>query len=60
MRAFVLTAALLAVTPTLAQTPEAAPVVAAERAFAADAPSMGIAASFTKWATPGAILIGGG
>jgi ketosteroid isomerase-like protein len=60
MRAFVFAAALLAATPGLAQTPDVAEVVAAERAFAADAPSMGIAGSFNKWSTPDAILIGGG
>lgn len=46
--------------PALAQTPDAAPIVAAERAFAADAPSMGIAGSFNKWSVPEAIVIGGG
>jgi len=46
--------------PALAQTPNAAPIVAAERAFAADAPSMGIAGSFNKWSVPEAIVIGGG
>lgn len=50
----------LAASPAPAQTPDAAPIVAAERAFAADAPSMGIAGSFNKWSTPDAILIGGG
>ena len=60
MRAFVFTAAVLAVTPALAQAPDAAPIVAAERAFAADAPSMGIAGSFNKWSVPDAILIAGG
>jgi ketosteroid isomerase-like protein len=60
MRAFVFAAALLAAAPALAQIPDAAVVVAAERAFAADAPSMGIAGSFNKWSTPDAILIGGG
>lgn len=57
-------AAILALTllaaPALAQTPDAAPVVAAERAFAADAPSLGIAGSFNKWSTPDAILIADG
>ena len=43
-----------------AQAADAAPVVAAERAFAADAPSMGIAGSFNKWSVPAAIVIGGG
>jgi hypothetical protein len=60
MRAFVFAAALVAVSPAVAQSPDAAAVVAAERAFAADAPSMGIAGSFNKWSTPDAILIGGG
>lgn len=56
---FALSLTLLAV-PALAQTPDVAEVVAAERAFAADAPSMGIAGSFNKWSVPGAILIAGG
>jgi hypothetical protein len=60
MRTLVFAAALLAAVPVVAQTPDAAPVVAAERAFAADAPSMGIAGSFNKWSTPDAILIAGG
>ena len=59
MRALVFIAALAA-SPVLAQEPSAAPVVAAERAFAADAPSMGIAGSFNKWSVPDAILIAGG
>lgn len=57
-----LTSALVA-GPALAQTagpPDAAPVVAAERAFAADAPSLGVAGSFNKWAVPEAIVIAGG
>ena len=40
--------------------PSAAPVVAAERAFAADFPAMGLGGSFRKWSTPDAVLIGGG
>lgn len=52
--------AVLFAAPALAQTPDAAPIVAAERAFAADAPSMGIAGSFNKWSAPEAIVIGGG
>lgn len=62
MRTLVFAAALAAAAaaPALAQTPDAAPVVAAERAFAADAPSMGIAGSFNKWSVPEAIVIGGG
>ncbi|GAA0639934.1 nuclear transport factor 2 family protein [Brevundimonas lenta] len=51
---------MLAAAPALAQVPDAAPIVAAERAFAADAPGMGIAGSFNKWSTPDAILIAGG
>ena len=46
--------------PALAQTPDAAQVVAAERAFAADFPAMGLAGSFSKWSTPDAIVIAGG
>lgn len=57
--AFTLPVVLFAA-PALAQTPDAAPIVAAERAFAADAPSMGIAGSFNKWSVPEAIVIGGG
>lgn len=59
MRPLIIALTLVAV-PALAQEPDAAPVVAAERAFAADAPSMGIAGSFNKWATPDAIVIAGG
>lgn len=44
--------------PAMAQ--DAAPVVAAERAFAADGLAMGVDKSFFKWSTPDAILIGGG
>ncbi len=60
MRLTAFAATLLIASPVLAQTPDAAPVVAAERAFAADAPSMGIAGSFNKWSVPEAIVIGGG
>lgn len=59
MRAIVFAAALLA-GPAPAQTPDAAPVVAAERAFAADAPELGLTASFNKWSVPDAIMIAGG
>lgn len=54
---------LLASTPVFAQTPaapDAAPVVAAERAFAADFPALGLAGSFTKWSLPDAVVISGG
>ena len=60
MRAFVVAVALLAATPALAQTPDPAPIIAAERAFAADFPAMGLAGSFQKWGRADAILIGGG
>lgn len=60
MRAIAFAAALLAGGPALAQTPDAAPVVAAERAFAADAPELGLTASFNKWAVPDAVMIAGG
>lgn len=60
MRALVFAAALLAACPALAQTPDAAPIVAAERAFAADFPALGFAGSFRKWGRADAILINGG
>jgi hypothetical protein len=62
MRVLIIAAALLAAGPVLAQTrvPDAAPIVAAERAFAADAPRMGLTASFNKWAVPDAVMIAGG
>jgi len=47
-------------TPTLAQNADAAPVVAAERAFAADFPALGLAGSFSKWSMPDAVIITGG
>lgn len=43
--------------PVQAQAPDAAPVVAAERAFAADFPGLGLTGSFTKWSTADAIVI---
>lgn len=63
------TLALLLLSDEAAQSPEASAataaataseIVAAERAFAADAPSMGIAGSFNKWSTSDAIVIGAG
>lgn len=60
MRAIVFAAVLLAAGPVLAQTPDAAPVVAAERAFAADFPTLGFGGSFQKWSRPDSILINGG
>lgn len=46
--------------PAAAQTADVAPVVAAERAFAADFPAMGLFGSFSKWSTPDAVIISGG
>lgn len=65
MRLIALTAvALFAATPaaaqTAARTADVAPVVAAERAFAADFPALGLAGSFRKWSTPDAIILAGG
>lgn len=53
-------AALVALTPLSALAQDAAPVVAAERAFAADGLALGVDKSFFKWSTADAILIGGG
>ncbi len=60
MRTLVFAAVLLAAAPALAQTPDAAPIVAAERAFAADFPALGFGGSFQKWSRPDSILINGG
>lgn len=60
MRTLALILALSVPSHALAQTPDAAPVIAAERAFAADGRDMGIAGSFNKWAEPDAIVIAGG
>lgn len=51
---------LLLAAPATAQTADAGEVVAAERAFAADFPAMGLAGSFSKWSTPDAVIITGG
>lgn len=60
MRTLVFAAALLAAAPAFSQTPDAAPIVAAERAFAADFPALGFGGSFQKWSRPDSILIDGG
>jgi len=60
MRSLVIAAALTVATSAAAQTPDAAPVIAAERAFAADFPAMGLAGSFQKWSRPDAIIINRG
>ncbi len=56
----IIAAAWLFAGPTRAQTADPEPVIAAERAFAADALTMGVDRSFLKWAMPGAVLIAGG
>lgn len=60
--AFLALPLMLAAAPAAAQQPaaDAAEVVAAERAFAADGAAMGVTASFTKWSLPDAVVIGGG
>jgi ketosteroid isomerase-like protein len=45
--------------PAAAQPAEASDIVAAERAFAADALTMGVDGSFLKWSAEAAIMIGG-
>ncbi|MDB5421183.1 MAG: hypothetical protein JWR59_1130 [Brevundimonas sp.] len=55
-----LAAAVSAAAPTLTQAPDAAPVVAAERAFAAETAVLGINGGFTRWSVPEAVVIGGG
>lgn len=56
----IIAAAVLFAGPTHGQTSDPAPVIAAERAFAADALTMGVDRAFLKWAMPGAVLIAGG
>lgn len=53
-------AVLLALTaaPAAAGEPDAAPVIAAERAFAKDGAAHGIKASFLKWSAPDGIVFG--
>ncbi len=46
--------------PASAQPADAAPVIAAERAFAADGLTMGVDGSFLKWSTDDAVMIVGG
>ncbi len=60
MRLLAFIAALTAATPAFAQELGAAPIVAAERAFAADFPAMGLAGSFSKWGRPDGIIIAEG
>lgn len=58
--ALLFAAALTASDDPACPAASAAPVIAAERAFAADAPGLGIGGSFNKWATPDAMVIGQG
>lgn len=60
MRLTAFAAVLVIATPAVGQQADVSPVVAAERAFAADFPAMGLAGSFQKWGRPDAILINGG
>ena len=60
MRSLVIVAALAVASSAGAQTPDVAPVVEAERAFAADFPAMGLAGSFQKWSRPDAVIINRG
>lgn len=64
MRTLVMALAVSLPSAVLAQSvpapPDASPVIAAERAFAADYPGMGMGGSFRLWAEPGAIMIVGG
>lgn len=46
--------------PTGQVVPDPAPIVAAERAFAADFPALGLAGSFSKWGHPDGIIIAEG
>lgn len=65
MRSLVVVAALAVASPVMAQTAgsraaDPAPIIAAERAFAADFPAMGLPGSFQKWSRPDAIVINRG
>ena len=60
MRALIFAPLVAVADPAVAQTADAAPIVASERAFAADFPAMGLPGSFQKWGLPEAIIIGGG
>lgn len=53
----ILSGLILVAAPLQAPPTDASPVVAAERAFAADSARLGITGSFTKWSTPDAIVI---
>lgn len=57
MRVLIIAASTVLASSACAQVPDAAPVVAAERAFSADFPALGLAGSFQKWSRPDAIII---
>jgi len=59
LRALTSALALLSA-PVCAAAQDAASVIAAERAFAADFPALGLAGSFSKWSRPDAVMISGG
>jgi ketosteroid isomerase-like protein len=62
IRSLTVLAAMAIAAPVVAQTadPTPAPVIAAERAFAADGLATGVDASFLKWSAPEAVMIAGG
>lgn len=60
MRVLIIAASTFLASSVCAQVPDAAPVVAAERAFSADFPALGLAGSFRKWSRPDGIVIDGG
>lgn len=60
LTALMVAAALLAMDRPSCPASSPAPVVAAERAFAADAPGLGVGGSFNKWALPDAVVIAEG
>ena len=60
MLTLALIAVLTAGPPAADPQPDPAPIVAAERAFAADFPALGLAGSFSKWSVPDAVIIAEG
>lgn len=60
LTALMVAAALVAMDGPSCPASSPAPVVAAERAFAADAPGLGMGGSFNKWALPDAVVIAQG
>lgn len=58
--ALMFAAALMSAEAASCPAASPAPVIAAERAFAADAPGLGIGGSFNRWALPDAVVIAQG